>query len=86
MGDNPATEVTITLTYDPESEWWSVKDEATGVATQGKSRQEALENLDDALAGYHGAGEPLTDEDLREAGIDPENNTSGSLKDSDIFE
>lgn len=83
--DNSTTTVTIILTHEPGSEWWSVRDKETGVATQGKSRHEALENLDEALAGYHGAGEPPTDEELREAGIDPENNTSGSLEDSDIF-
>jgi predicted RNase H-like HicB family nuclease len=81
----PAT-VRIILTHEPESEWWRVKDEATGVATQGKTRHEALDNLDEALAGYHGAGEPPTDEELREAGIDPANNTSGSLADSELFE
>ena len=84
--NNASTKVRIILTHEPESEWWRVKDEETGVATQGKSRQEALDNLDEALAGYHGAGEPPTDEELREEGIDPANNTSGSLAESDIFE
>lgn len=83
--NNSTATVRILLTHEPGSEWWRVKDEETGVATQGKSRQEALENLDEALAGYHGAGDPPTDEELRKSGIDPENNTSGSLEDSDIF-
>ena len=30
--------------------WWSAVDEETGVASQGKTRQAALENLDEALA------------------------------------
>jgi predicted RNase H-like HicB family nuclease len=84
--NNSPTTVRIILTHDPGSDWWRVKDEETGVATQGKTRQEALANLDEALAGYHGAGEPPTDAELREAGIDPANNTSGSLADSELFE
>lgn len=81
----PAT-VRIILTHEPGSDWWGVKDEETGVATQGKTRQEALDNLDEALAGYHGEGAPPTEEDLRELGIDPAHNTSGSLEDSEMFE
>lgn len=30
--------------------WWSAVDERTGVASQGPSRQAALENLDEAVA------------------------------------
>lgn len=51
---DPPTGTTITLTH--ETNWWVAKDEETGVASQGKSRQEALENLDEALQGYHGDG------------------------------
>lgn len=40
----------ITLTRTEGSEWWVAKDRETGVATQGKSRQAALENLDEAVA------------------------------------
>ncbi|WP_164932764.1 type II toxin-antitoxin system HicB family antitoxin [Halorubrum amylolyticum] len=78
------TGTTITLTR--ESNWWVAKDEETDVVSQGKSRQEALENLDEALQGYHGKGEAPSDTELREMGIDPERNTSGSLDDSEIFE
>ena len=45
-----------------------------------------MENLDEALRGYRGAGEEPTDEDLRELDIDPENNESGSLDESSVFE
>jgi predicted RNase H-like HicB family nuclease len=83
---NSSATVRIILTHEPESEWWEVKDEVTGVATQGKSRRDALDNLDEALAGYHGDGEPPTEEALRELGIDPAHNTSGSLDDSEMFE
>lgn len=30
--------------------WWSAIDKETGVASQGPSREEALENLDEAVA------------------------------------
>jgi predicted RNase H-like HicB family nuclease len=65
---------------------WVARDEDTGVTSQGQTRQAALENLDEAVAGYHGAGESPSDDDLREMGIDPEQNTSGSLDESDVFE
>lgn len=52
---------------------WSAVDEQTAVASHGATRQQALENLDDALALHRGeAGRPVTDDDLREWGIDPE--------------
>jgi predicted RNase H-like HicB family nuclease len=80
----PPTGTTITLTR--EEKWWVAKDEETSVVSQGKTRQKALKNLDEALQGYHGEGEPPSDKDLRELGIDPEQNTSGSLDDSEIFD
>ena len=56
-----------------EDEWWVAKDEETGVASQGETRMEALENLDEAVALYKGEiGRPVTDDDLREWGIDPD--------------
>ena len=30
--------------------WWSAIDEETGVASQGETREQALENLDEAVA------------------------------------
>lgn len=74
-------EPTITLTEDDG--WWIAKDIDTGVTSQGETRTEALENLDEALAGYQGEGRKPTDEELREAGIDPKKNVSGeSLPDA----
>lgn len=81
----PAIE-NISLSLSEDGEVWIAKDEDTGVASQGENREAALENLDEAVAGFHGAGTKPTDEQLRELGIDPENNTSGSLYDSEIFE
>ncbi|WP_092636112.1 type II toxin-antitoxin system HicB family antitoxin [Haloplanus vescus] len=82
--DDLPTGTTITLTR--EDEWWVAKEEETGVVSQGKSRQGALNNLDEALQGYHGEGEPTSEDELRELGIDPEQNTFGLLNDSEIFD
>jgi len=73
----------ITLTQDDETDWWTAVDEDTGVASQGETREEALENLDEAIALYKGEiGREPTDEELREVGIDPEDNEStGELPD-----
>jgi predicted RNase H-like HicB family nuclease len=52
---------------------WSAIDEETGVASQGDTRREALSNLDEAVALHRGdIGEPVSDDDLLELGIDPE--------------
>jgi len=77
-------EPTITLTDD--GEWWVARDTETGVTSQGRTRTEALANLDEALAGYCGEGEEPSEDDLRDLGIDPANNESGSLDDSAIFD
>lgn len=57
---------------------WTARDLDVGLSAQGETRAEALENLDavvDAAAG-EGGREP-TDEELRELGIDPEDNRPG---------
>ncbi|NHX37836.1 MULTISPECIES: type II toxin-antitoxin system HicB family antitoxin [Halolamina] len=77
----------ISLTLSEDGEIWVAKDEDTGVASQGETREEALEMLDEAVALHKGEiGHEPTDEELRELGIDPANNESGSLEDSEIFE
>lgn len=38
----------ITLQEEDDG-WWSAIDEETGVASQGPTREEALENLDEAV-------------------------------------
>lgn len=62
---NPGARIILT----EEDDWWIAEDEETGVASQGRTREAALANLDEAIDGFHGAGEPPTDEELREAGI-----------------
>lgn len=56
-----------------EGETWVAKDVTSGVASQGDGHEKALEMLDEAVALHEGdAGRPVTDEDLRDLGIDPE--------------
>lgn len=84
---NMSTAVDPTITLTKDDGWWIAKDTETGVVSQGESRVDALNNLDEALSGYHGEGHTPTDEELREAGIDPEQNVSGEPEpDSDVFD
>lgn len=58
---------------EEEDGGWSAIDEELNVASQGETRAEALEMLDEAMALHKGEiGEPVTDDDLRALGIDPE--------------
>lgn len=60
-----------------EDDWWIATDVETGVTTRGKSRVDALENLDEAVALHKGEiGHESTDADLCELGIDPEATTT----------
>lgn len=61
-----------------EDGWWTARDCKAGVTTQGETREVALNNLDEAVALYHGEiGHEPTDKELRDLGIDPEDNTTG---------
>lgn len=40
--------------------WWSAVDEETGVASQGETREQALENLDEALSATAAASDADT--------------------------
>lgn len=69
-----------------EDEWWIAKDTDTGVTTQGQSREAALDNLDEAVALYKGEiGREPTDEELREIGINPEDNATGDEEPPDVL-
>jgi predicted RNase H-like HicB family nuclease len=67
----------ITLTRADDG-WWVARDEETGVASQGETRQDALENLDEAVALHKGEiGESINTREeeekaLEELGIDPD--------------
>jgi predicted RNase H-like HicB family nuclease len=70
-----------------EEDWWVAKDVETGVTTQGESRRDALENLDDAVALHDGErGRAPTDEELRAVGIDPADNTTGNQEPPDVLD
>jgi len=70
-----------------EDGWWIARDVGTGVTTQGQSREKALDNLDDAVALHEGeSGREPTDDELREIGIDPADNTTGDDEPPDVLE
>lgn len=48
-----------TVIIEREGDWYVARDETTGVASQGRSRPEALENLAEALALHD---EPIPDD------------------------
>ena len=78
--------VNILLFLGESGDVWVARDKDTGVTSQGQTREAALENLDEAVAGYHGVGESPSDETLQEMGITPEQNTPKSLDESDVFQ
>ena len=77
------------ITLVEEDDWWVATDETVGehgVTSQGHTREEALENLDEAVAGRNGEGRPPTDEELRAVGIDPEENRRRSEGEGELPE
>lgn len=46
-------------------------DEETGVASFGETKSEALRMLAEALELHEGGGDTVSDDDLREMGVDP---------------
>lgn len=76
----------IRLIEDDEG-LWSAIDEDIGVASCGETRVEALEMLDEAVAVHTGeAGRPVTDDDLREWGLDPESTAQGDVSELSWFD
>jgi len=69
-----------------EGGWWVARDVEAGVTTQGETRTEALENLDDAVALRKGEiGREPTNEELRTLGIEPADNTTGDEEPPDVL-
>lgn len=62
----------VEISYEAETGLYTAWDEATGVASCGGSRSEALAMLAEALELHEGGGEAVTDEDLRDWGLDPD--------------
>jgi predicted RNase H-like HicB family nuclease len=70
-----------------EDNWWIARDVEKGITTQGESRDAALENLADAVALHDGErGRVPTDEELRAAGIDPGDNSTGNRDPPDVLD
>jgi len=59
----------------------TARDKETGVASYGDSKAEALRMLAEALTLHEGGGEPVTDEDLEEWGLDPDDTGEEGLPD-----
>lgn len=78
----PPTEIHLVQ----EEGWWIATAVDTGVTTQGETRKAALENLDDAVALSNGGGREPTDQELRDAGIDPGDNTTGDREPPDVLD
>jgi len=72
--DEPEQEIRLV----DDGEWWVATDVETGVTSQGETREEALVNLDDAVALHRGEYGKSIDspaeerEVLDDLGIDPE--------------
>lgn len=66
-------EDTVTVTKGESTDLFVARDETTGVASQGKTKPEALAMLAEALELHEGGGELVEDEDktLRDRGIGP---------------
>lgn len=54
-------------------------DRETGVASYGETKVEALRMLAEALELHQGDGDPVTDEDLLEMGLDPDDQGDAEL-------
>ena len=84
-GDENDSEQEIRLVHS--GDLWVATDVETGVASQGETRTAALENLDEAVALHRGEiGRPPTDEELRELGIDPDDNVTGEEEPPEVLD
>lgn len=80
-------EPTITLTRNDDG-WWTARNHEVGVSSQGATRDDALDNLDEAVALHRGEiGEQVEDQDeaLRRLGIDPDG-VDGDRERPDVLE
>jgi len=57
----------------------TAREKETGVASFGNTKAEALAMLAEALVLHEGGGEPVTEEDLEEWGLDPESEGAEEL-------
>ncbi|WP_042662930.1 hypothetical protein [Haloferax sp. ATB1] len=59
----------------------TARDTETGLARGGDTRAEALSQLAEALVLHEGGGEPITDDDFEELGLDPDEFENRELPD-----
>lgn len=59
----------------------TAKDLETGLARGGDTRADALSQLAEVLVLHEGGGEPITDDDFEEMGLDPEDAGDEDLPD-----
>ncbi|ADE05234.1 hypothetical protein G3A49_13275 [Haloferax volcanii] len=59
----------------------TARDTETGLARGGDTRAEALSQLAEVLVLHEGGGEPITDDDLEELGLDPDEFENRELPD-----
>lgn len=72
--DQRAARQQITLTEEDDGRW-TAHDDSRGLTALGDTRSDALAKLDAVVDAVEGTGgRPPTDEELRQAGIDPEEN------------
>ena len=84
-GDENEPEQEIRLVHSEDR--WVATDVETGVTSQGVTRSAALENLDDAVALHRGEiGRPPSNEELRELGIDPDDNLTGEEEPPEVLD
>jgi hypothetical protein len=73
----------ITLTQ--EDGWWIAHDDEYELTAEDETREGALESLDAVVEAVEDdGGQPPTDDELREAGIDPEENHRRSEGEGDL--
>ena len=71
-GDADSPDREIRLLKNPNGQW-TARDLRVGVTAQGESRAVALDNLDAVVEAVEGdGGQPPTDDEIRELGVDPE--------------
>jgi hypothetical protein len=71
-GDTDAPDREIRLLKNPDGQW-TARDLRVGVTAQGADRNTALENLDAVVEAIDGdGGDPPTDEEIRDFGVDPD--------------
>lgn len=81
-----------TIILSKDDGWWVAKDAETGAASQDQSREEALENLDEAVELFKSEiGESIdTPEEeraaLRDLGLDPDEIEAASEENSELPE